>query len=125
MNPSFEPGARQRRQGARRHLQRVGLGLAAALSMLAAAAQTTSPEADAGGLFRAAQEEYEANHWAAAYAGFVAAAALGHCEAARIALQMRRHGPVLYGVALPASEQEPQAWKQAQTCAGDDGWPAG
>lgn len=107
---------------------RTAVALAAIAGLSAAlAAPATSPAPDPEPIFHAAQLQYEANHWLSAYAGFVRAAALGHCEAARIARQMYQFGPRLYGVALPAPATGlPAAW-QAKTCdrPDRDGGPAG
>jgi hypothetical protein len=100
---------------------------AAACLATALAAPPSQPLPEAESIFRAAQAQYEANRWRSAYAGFVRAAALGHCEAARIAHQMHRYGARLYGVALPPPATELAALRQAKSCDAsfDDGWPAG
>lgn len=61
--------------------------------------------------FEAAQEHYEAGRYALAYALFAELADCGHREAARIALQMRRFGPQLYGVDFEASPSRLARWQ--------------
>lgn len=102
--------------------------LAASACLAAALAAPPAFQAlDPEPIYRAAQEQYEANHWLSAYAGFVRAAALGHCDAARIARQMYRYGPRLYGVTLPSPATELAALQQAKSCnrSDGDGGPAG
>lgn len=93
----------------------------------ALAAPPSDPTPDPEPIFRAAHEQYEANHWRAAYAGFVRAAALGHCESARIARQMYRQGPRLYGVAFPSPAIELASARPIKFCDKSDGGggPAG
>jgi hypothetical protein len=61
--------------------------------------------------FEAAQDHYEAGRYAQAYALFAQLADCGHREAARIALQMRRFGPALYGMAFEASPTRLARWQ--------------
>lgn len=61
--------------------------------------------------FEAAQVHYEAGRYAQAYALFAQLADCGHREAARIALQMRRFGPELYGVVFEASPSRLARWQ--------------
>jgi len=61
--------------------------------------------------FETAQAHYEAGRYAQAYALFAQLADCGHREAARIALQMRRFGPELYGVAFEASPSRLARWQ--------------
>ena len=74
--------------------------------------------------FETAQLDYERNHWPQAYAAFAALADRGHGEAARIALQMARHGPKLYGTSFAASDGQRQRWAAlaARTGAWSPGW---
>lgn len=62
--------------------------------------------------FDAAMVAYECNHWSASYAAFAALADQGHHEAARIALQMRRHGPALYRTFFAANAQQVERWSR-------------
>lgn len=97
-----------------------GIGLASMLLAGAALAQPAAgamTDAAADSAFEAAQEAYERSQWAAAYDGFAALADRGHAEAARIALQMVRHGPALYGQAFSAGAQRLQRWSALAACA--------
>lgn len=100
------------------------IGLALALMISCTACLAAGPEApqrppgespwavppDA---FEQAHAQYEAGHWAAAYAAFAALADGGHREAARIALQMRQFGPLLYRQAFMAGPQQLRRWRAA------------
>lgn len=99
--------------------------VAAACLATALAAPPPDPAPDPESIFRAAQAQYDVNHWRSAYDGFVRAAALGHCEAARIARQMYQYGPRLYGVALPSPATELAALRQPKSCGKSDAdpWP--
>jgi hypothetical protein len=66
--------------------------------------------------FEAAMLAYEHNHWQDAFAAMTALADSGHREAARIALQMRRHGQALYGIAFAASDDQLQRWMHLVSC---------
>jgi hypothetical protein len=61
--------------------------------------------------FEAAQAHYEAGRYAQAYALFAELADCGHRDAARIALQMRRFGPELYGEVFEASPSRLARWQ--------------
>ena len=69
--------------------------------------------------FEATQLNYERNHWPQAYAAFAALADRGHGDAARIALQMARHGPALYGSSFSASDGQRKRWAALAACAGE------
>ncbi len=73
-------------------------------------------ESEASSDFDAAQLSYERNHWPQAYAAFAALADRGDAGAARIALQMARHGPVLYGSHFAASDGQRQRWAALAVC---------
>ena len=77
-----------------------------------AAAAQPSPPAVAATAFDDAMAAYERNHWQAAYAGFTALADGGHAEAARIATQMWRHGPVLYHTSFAATAHQVARWSR-------------
>lgn len=70
-------------------------------------------------VFEAAQLSYERNHWPQAFAAYAALADSGHAEAARIALQMARLGPALYGSRFAASDGQRQRWAALVATAGD------
>jgi hypothetical protein len=63
--------------------------------------------------FETAQAHYDAGRFAEAYDLFARLADCGHREAARIALQMRRVGPQLYGVVFDATPQRLARWQAA------------
>lgn len=91
--------------------------LAGALLAAAASAQT-APAGGAAPSFDSAMAAYERNHWELAYAAFTALADQG--EAARIALQMWRHGPALYQRALAANAHQVARWSRVWRCGGAD-----
>jgi hypothetical protein len=62
-------------------------------------------------LFKDTHAQYEAGHYADAYARFARLADCGHREAARIALQMRQFGPRLYGARFHAGPQQLGRWR--------------
>lgn len=77
----------------------------AALAVLAAPAQ-----ADPAAEFDTAMAAYERNHWTQAFAAFARLGDAGHAQAARVALQMWRHGPALYGREFDATPAQRQQW---------------
>jgi len=62
---------------------------------------------------------YERNHWPEAYRAMSALAERGNADAARIAVQMWRHGPKLYGQSFTASKAQVEDWTQLWGCGGD------
>ena len=103
----------------RLRLQRAGhppllaltLALAAATSAGSAGAQATAaPGAESA--LASAMLAYEHNHWEQAFALLVRLADQGHPEARRMALQMLRHGPRLYGMAFEVAPGRRQAWTE-------------
>lgn len=66
--------------------------------------------------FAQAHQAYERNHWHEAYVEFGRLGELGHVESARIALQMWRFGPLLFGTSLSADEARLMRWVQAASC---------
>lgn len=81
------------------------------------------PYRSAGQAYQAALQLYERNHWQEAYAALALLADAGHPEAARMALQMQRHGPVLYGMRFEASPIMRARWLGSAGCLvarGDD-----
>ena len=66
--------------------------------------------------FDEAMLAYEHNHWPEAYAGFAVLADQGHTEASRIALQMWRYGPSLYGLPFAASDGQVKRWSRLCAC---------
>ena len=59
----------------------------------------------------AALADYERNHWREAYGAFCRLADDGDAEAARLALQMFRYGPQLYGERFEAVPRAVQRWR--------------
>lgn len=60
--------------------------------------------------YAAAMEDYEESRWPEAFIRFSMLAAEGHREAARMAWQMWRYGPELFGMEFPAGANQPQVW---------------
>lgn len=67
--------------------------------------------------YPSALEAYERNHWSDAYRAMSQLADGGHAEAARIALQMKRYGSVLYGQRFEATALQEQRWAALRPCA--------
>jgi hypothetical protein len=99
--------------------RRLGSCISSLLLMASSAVAQTSIALDTGQTFDNATQAYEHNHWQTAYAGFAALADSGHAESARIALQMRRHGPALYLREFDASAQQLAHWSRLRMAAGD------
>lgn len=87
----------------------------ASLLPLTGAAQAL-PDNDHELRFTAAQGEYEAGHYAAAFTAFSALADAGHAPSARIALQMLRYGPSLYHMRFTAGPKQMERWASAWQC---------
>jgi len=64
--------------------------------------------------FEAALVEYERNHWAGRLCGLRAAGRPRAPGAARVALQMWRYGPVLYGRRFDATPYQQLRWSWLQ-----------
>ena len=58
----------------------------------------------------AAMAAYQAGRWSEAYDGLARLADDGDAEAARLAVLMVRHGPVLFGQRFEAREEQRDAW---------------
>jgi hypothetical protein len=101
-----------RRTGSQRRTPRWPIALL--VMALAAGAARASEEP-----FTVAMLRYERNQWAAAYAALTALADQGHPEAARIAWQMWRYGPQLYGTEFAATTRQLERWAQWWRCGGD------
>jgi hypothetical protein len=100
-------------------LSRPLIHASAVLALLASSAFAQSADVpDAGAqTFDAAMQAYERNHWNVAYAAFTKLADQGHSEAARIALQMVRHGPALYRMSFAANAHQLARWSRVRACA--------
>lgn len=85
-----------------------------------ASAQTGAPVVDtkvsADARYDAARDQYEIGHFQLAFAEFAALADGGHCEAARMALQMLRHGKSLYATEFHAPLERAQQWQRLPAC---------
>lgn len=91
------------------------LALASA-TVTAQPAAVATPENDTDRAIAAAHANYDSNHWPQAFAAFAALADQGHPGAARIALQMARHGPQLYGVAFDVDAERQARWVRVAAC---------
>lgn len=60
--------------------------------------------------FEQAVQHYENNQWVAAFAQLAELADLGHPEATRLALQMWRYGPSLYGQRFELGDERRARW---------------
>lgn len=89
----------------------------------AAVAQPSAENANAADV-ELAHAAYERNHWHEAYAAFAALADRGHAESARIALQMVRRGPALYGSTFHAGDEQLRRWAWLVSCTGGSNEPA-
>lgn len=66
--------------------------------------------------FDDAMARYEIGHYEAAFDMFAALADGGHCEAARIAHQMARHGRALYALEFKLEPERAQRWARRGAC---------
>lgn len=65
-----------------------------------------------------AGRHYEAGHYAEAFVRYASLADEGHCEAARIARLMARHGRRLYDTPFQVPDSRLRAWQRLAGCAG-------
>ena len=91
--------------------------LACAVSLLTTVATAAAQPATVE--FDAALEAYEINHWPEAYRAMSRLADGGNAEAARVALQMKRFGPALYGHRFEATPYQELSWTWLQQCGAD------
>ncbi|WP_280150837.1 hypothetical protein [Piscinibacter sp. XHJ-5] len=82
---------------------------ACALLVVSTPAQP-APDGDAFAGIAAARVEQQL--WREVYAGLARRADLGDADAARLALQMRRHGVAVYGTGFDASAAQLERWRQ-------------
>jgi hypothetical protein len=75
------------------------------------------PVPDPAPTFRRAERDEAEGRRALAYAGYVRAAALGHCEAARRVEERVALGPAGHGSAMVPPRMEARALAQARRCA--------
>ncbi len=83
----------------------VMLGLLASMATAARAQETSGAE-----VWQRAQEDYAVGRYADAYGGFAHLADSGRAEAARVAIQMHRFGPMLYRQSFTASREQLRQW---------------
>ncbi len=88
----------------------VGALMLGLLGGLGIAARAQEPPGSAA--WHRAQEDYAIGHYAEAYAGFAHLADAGREDAARIALQMHRFGPMLYRQSFTASREQLGQWRR-------------
>jgi hypothetical protein len=82
---------------------------ASVMTLTAVPAQADEPAAPSE-RFHQGMAAYETSHWQIAFERFAALADDGHAEAARIALQMARFGPALYGQRFEATPDRRSRW---------------
>ena len=87
------------------------LSLALLLTFGAPHSRAASPDDDALA-FRAAMAAYQSRQWQQSYAAFTVLADGGHVQSARVAAQMHRWGPRLYGMRLSATTAQLALWQQ-------------
>ena len=90
--------------------------LALAALAAASAASATGPAADTAARYDAARDQYEIGHFEVAFDEFAALADRGHCEAARIARQMVRHGRALYAIPFAVAPERLEHWRSLPGC---------
>jgi hypothetical protein len=90
---------------------------AVVLPLLAGAA-LADPVTETEAAFENARTAYECSHWHQAYTAYAALADRGQAEAARIALQMWRQGPRLYGTTFAIDDAQAQRWARLVKCPG-------
>lgn len=108
--------ARTRSHGLPALMPMIPLTALMALMTLSAGAFAAGPAADAGARYDAARDQYEIGHFQAAFDEFAALADDGHCEAARVARQMVRHGRALYAVAFTVAPERLERWQRLPGC---------
>lgn len=88
--------------------------LSGALVAASLATASAAQVRDAG--FDEAVAQYEIGHYEAAFDRFAILADSGHCEAARIARQMSRHGKALYRLELRLEPERVRRWVHLPGC---------
>ncbi|TMH35975.1 MAG: hypothetical protein E6H58_02870 [Betaproteobacteria bacterium] len=82
--------------------------MSANVALAEPAAITVAPVTDAA----AATTPSERSVWADVFTGVAHRADAGSVEAARLALQMHRYGPVVYGISFEATARQLQRWQR-------------
>ena len=83
-----------------------------ALLLTAGAPHSRATPADDAPAFRAAMAAYRSSQWQQSYAALLVLADGGHVQAARVAGQMHRWGPRLYGMRFAATTTQLAQWQQ-------------
>jgi hypothetical protein len=91
--------------------------IAACLLAAAFAAPARASGPDAAARYDAARDQYEIGHYDSAFATFAALADGGHCDAARMAAQMARHGRSLYATEFKVAPERLAGWQRQTHCA--------
>ena len=60
--------------------------------------------------------DYEIGHYEQAFAAFASLADEGHCDAARLAQQMLRHGRPLYAIEFKVAPERLERWQRLPAC---------
>lgn len=63
-----------------------------------------------------ARDQYEIGHFQLAFSEFAALADRGHCQSARMALQMLRYGKSLYATEFHVGLERVQRWQHLPAC---------
>jgi hypothetical protein len=66
--------------------------------------------------YDAARDQYEIGHFSEAFAVFADLADQGHCDAARVAQQMVRHGKPLYAIEFSVARDRLERWQRLPGC---------
>lgn len=90
------------------NLRLTALALAALLCAPSAFAQTSR--------YDSARDDYEIGHFDRAFAEFASLADAGHCDAARVALQMVRYGKPLYAIEFKVTPERLERWQRLSGC---------
>ena len=88
-----------------------------ALALAAAAALLAAPAAfGQTSRYETAHVDYEIGHYERAFAAFATLADEGHCDAARLAQQMWRHGRPLYAIEFKVAPERLERWQRLPAC---------
>jgi len=94
---------------------------AAAIAAMTAITATAGPAGDLNATteqqrYDSARDQYEIGHFQVAFAEFASLADRGHCEAARMALQMLRYGKSMYATEFRVTPEQTQRWQRLPVC---------
>lgn len=93
-------------------LARAATPLLLALLLTVGAPHSRAAPADNALAFGAAMSAYQSRQWRQSYTAFTGLADGGHVQSARVAAQMHRWGPRLYGVRFAATTAQLALWQQ-------------